>query len=70
MTEHTLLEHLGNLGVIMLAVLLSTSLHSVFLKHLNKGSRLARRFPQIRLGYGVVMSLVAHSIEVILFALL
>ena len=26
MTEHTLLEHLGNLGVIMLAVLLSTSL--------------------------------------------
>ena len=69
MTEHTLLEHLGNLGVIMLAVLLSTSLHSVFLKHLNKGSRLARRFPQIRLGYGVVMSLVAHSIEVMLFAL-
>ena len=46
MTEHTLLEHLGNLGVIMLAVLLSTSLHSVFLKHLNKGSRLARRFPR------------------------
>ena len=27
------------------------------------------KFPQIRLGYGVIISLVAHSIEVALFAL-
>ena len=27
MDEHTVLEHLGNLGVILLAVLLSTSVH-------------------------------------------
>ena len=69
MTEHSLLENLGNLGVIMMAVLLSTSVHYMFLRHLNQGAKLAQRFPQIRLGYGVVMSLVAHSIEVILFAL-
>ena len=69
MTEHTIPEHLGNLGVIMMAVLLSTSVHYMFLKHLNQGAKLAQRFPQIRLGYGVVMSLVAHSIEIILFAL-
>lgn len=35
---------------------------------LNQGARLAKRFPQIRLGYGVIVSLVAHSIEVALFA--
>ena len=35
MDEHTVLEHLGNLGVILLAVLLSTSVHYLFLKHLN-----------------------------------
>ena len=69
MTEHTIPEHLGNLGVIMMAVLLSTSVHYMFLKHLNQGAKLAQQFPQIRLGYGVVMSLVAHSIEIILFAL-
>ena len=30
-------EHLGNLGVILLAVLLSTSVHYLFLRHLNAG---------------------------------
>ena len=69
MDEHTVLEHLGNLGVILLAVLLSTSLHYLFLRHLNRGARLALKFPQIRLGYGVIVSLIAHSIEVALFAL-
>ena len=39
MDEHTVLEHLGNLGVILLAVLLSTSVHYLFLKHLNRGAR-------------------------------
>ena len=68
MNQHTVIEHLGNLGVILLAVLLSTSVHYLFLKHLNQGARLAKRFPQIRLGYGVIVSLVAHSIEVALFA--
>ena len=52
MDEHTVLQHLGNLGVILLAVLLSTSVHYLFLKHLNRGARLALKFPQIRLGYG------------------
>ena len=42
MDEHTVLEHLGNLGVILLTVLLSTSLHYFFLRHLNRGARLAR----------------------------
>ena len=69
MDEHTVIEHLGNLGVILLTVLLSTSLHYFFLRHLNRGARLARRFPQIRLSYCVMVSLVAHSIEVALFAL-
>ena len=69
MDEHTVLEHLGNLGVVLLAVLLSTSVHYLFLKHLNRGARLTDRFPQIRLGYGVILSLVAHSIEITLFAL-
>ena len=50
MDEHTILEHLGNLGVILLAVLLSTSVHYLFLRHLNRGARLALKFPQIRLG--------------------
>ena len=68
MDEHTILEHLGNLGVILLAVLLSTSVHYLFLRHLNRGARLALKFPQIRLGYGVIVSLIAHSIEVAMFA--
>ena len=68
MDEHTVFEHLGNLGVILLAVLLSTSVHYPFLNHLNRGARLALKFPQITLGYGVIVSLVAHSIEVALFA--
>ena len=69
MDQHTVLEHLGNLGVVLLAVLLSTSVHYLFLKHLNHGARLTDKFPQIRLGYGVILSLVAHSIEITLFAL-
>ena len=40
MDEHTVLENLGNLGVVLLAVLLSTSVHYLFLKHLNRGARL------------------------------
>ena len=47
MNEHTVIEHLGNLGVILLAVLLSTSVHYLFLKHLNQGASLAKRFPRI-----------------------
>ena len=69
MDEHTVLEHSGNLGVVLLAVLLSTSVHYLFLRHLNRGARLTDRFPQIRLGYGVIVSLIAHSIEITLFAL-
>ena len=69
MDEHTVLEHLGNLGVVLLAVLLSTSVHYLFLKHLNRGAWLTDKFPQIRLGYGVIVSLIAHSIEITLFAL-
>ena len=30
MDEHTVLEHVGNLGVILLAVLLSTAVHYQF----------------------------------------
>ena len=30
MDEHTVLEHLGNLGVILLAMLLSTAVHYLF----------------------------------------
>jgi len=30
MDEHTVLKHLGNLSVILLAVLLSTSVHYLF----------------------------------------
>jgi len=32
--EHTVLDHLGNLGFVLLAVLLFTSVHYLFLKHL------------------------------------
>ena len=67
MDEHTVLEHLGNLGVVLLAVLLSTSVHYLFLKHLNQGTQLTDKFPQIRLGYGVIVSLIAHSIDCLLY---
>lgn len=53
MIAHSLLAQVGNLAVILLTVLLSTSVHYLFLQHLNHGSTLAIRFPQIRLGYGV-----------------
>ena len=32
MNEHTVIEHLGNLGVILLAVLVSTSVHYLYLE--------------------------------------
>ena len=41
MDEHTVLDHLGNLRV----VLLFTSVHYLFLKHLNRGARLIDQFP-------------------------
>ena len=69
MMEHTVLENLGNMGVIVLAVLLSTSVHFLFLSHMAEGSKLALRFPHLRLGYGVITSLIAHSVEVAIFAL-
>ncbi len=43
-------------------------MHYLFLAHLKRGARLALKFPQIRLGYGVIVSLVTHFIEVALFA--
>ena len=69
MNEHTVLDHLGNLGVALLAVLLFTSLHYLFLKHLNRGARLIDKLPQIRLVYILIFSLVAHSIEITLLAM-
>ena len=51
MNEHTVLDHLGNLGVALLAVMLFTSVHYLFLKHLNRGARLIDKLPQIRLVY-------------------
>jgi hypothetical protein len=47
MIAHSLLAQVGNLAVILLTVLLSTSVHYLFLQHLNHGSTLAIRFPQI-----------------------
>ena len=52
MDEHTVLEHFGNLGVVLLAALLSTSVHYLFLKHLNGGARLTDKFPK----YGWAMA--------------
>ena len=43
--EHSVLDHLGNLGIALLAVLLFTSVHYLFLKHLNRGARLIDKFP-------------------------
>jgi len=60
---------IGNFGVILAAILLSTSLHYFFLRHLNDGGWLATRYPHLRLGYGVLVALIAHSIEVTLFAI-
>ena len=42
MDEHTVLDHLGNLRV----VLPFTSVHYLFLKHLNRGARLIDKFPR------------------------
>tara|TARA_B100000212_G_scaffold130009_1_gene97473 strand:- start:333 stop:659 length:327 start_codon:yes stop_codon:yes gene_type:complete len=67
--EHTVLDHLGNLGVALLAVLLFTSVYYLFLKHLNRDARLVDKLPQIRLVYILIFSLVAHSIEITLLAM-
>ena len=68
MQDHTFWENMGNLGVIFLAVILATVVHYAVLKRLNAGSRLIARYPRFRLLYGVVMSLIAHSVEIAIFA--
>ena len=60
---------IGNFGVILAAILLSTPVHYFFLRHLNDGGWLATRYPHLRLGYGVLVALNAYSIEVTLFAI-
>ena len=69
MNEHTVLDHLGNLRVALLAVLLFTSVHYLFLKHLNRDARLIDKLPQIRLVCILIFSLVAHSNEITLLAM-
>ena len=44
-------------------------MHYLFLKHSNQGARLTDKFSHFRLGYCVILSLVAHSNEITLFAL-
>jgi hypothetical protein len=68
MNEHTFLEHMGNFGVICLAVILATVVHYGALKRLNAGALFTKRYPRWRLLYGVVMSLVAHVVEIAIFA--
>lgn len=66
MDEYTVLDHLGNLGVVLLAALLSTCVHYLVLKQLNVGARLTDKFPQIRLVHGLIISLVARCTEIAL----
>ena len=68
MTEHTIAEHMGNFSVICLAVILATAVHYAVLKRLNAGGQFIERYPRVRLLYGVVMSLIAHVIEIAIFA--
>ena len=68
MYEHTLIEHVGNFSVICLAVILATAVHYAVLKRLNAGGQFIERYPRWRLLYGVVMSLIAHVIEIAIFA--
>ena len=68
MTEHTIAEHIGNFSVICLAVILATAVHYAVLKRLNAGGQFIERYPRVRLLYGVVMSLIAHVIEIAIFA--
>tara|TARA_B100001093_G_scaffold472127_1_gene494998 strand:- start:262 stop:591 length:330 start_codon:yes stop_codon:yes gene_type:complete len=67
--EHTVLKHLGNLSVVLLTVLLSSFVHYLFLKRFNLGARLTDKFPQIRLVFGLIVSLITHSIEITLLAM-
>ena len=68
MYEHTLIEHVGNFSVICLAVILATAVHYAMLKRLNAGGKFIERYPRWRLLYGVVMSLIAHVLEIAIFA--
>ena len=68
MYEHTFIEHVGNFCVICLAVILATAVHYAVLKRLNAGGQFIERYPRWRLLYGVVMSLIAHVIEIAIFA--
>ena len=68
MSEHTFLEHISNFSVICLAVILATVVHYAVLKRLNAGGRFIASYPRWRLLYGVVMSLIAHVIEIAIFA--
>jgi len=62
-------EQLGSLGIVVLTALLCSVIHYNFLKRLNDGFRLTIEYPRIRLLLGVIVALIAHSIEVALFAL-
>ena len=68
MTEHTMAEHIGNFSVVCLAVILATAVHYAVLKRLNAGGQFIERYPRWRLLYGVVMSLIAHVIEIAISA--
>ena len=60
--------HIAAFSVICLAVILATAVHYAVLKRLNAGGQFIERYPRVRLLYGVVMSLIAHVIEIAIFA--
>ena len=43
-------------------------MHYAVLKRLNAGGHLIGRYPRFRLLYGALMSLIAHSVEIAIFA--
>ncbi|GIR70195.1 MAG: hypothetical protein CM15mP74_14460 [Halieaceae bacterium] len=49
-------------------MILATAVHYAVLKRLNAGEKFIERYPRWRLLYGVVMSLIAHVIEIAIFA--
>ena len=67
--DHTILEHLGNLGVITFAVVSTSWVHFSFLKWMNASAQSTPRDPRLRLPFGVVGAVIAHSVEVAIFAL-